>query len=307
MQAQTMMLEAKDGQKIHIYCWDEVEQPRAIVQIFHGMSEHAGRYERFAKFLNENGFLVFADDHRGHGITGETNGKFGYLGEDGFYRVVEDEYMLTEHLKEKYPKLPMFIFAHSFGSFVGQEYLTRYSAQIDGMILSGSAAQTGIMFHMAKYLAKIYGTFLGEEREAKLLDRLSFGSYNKKIENAEPASWLSRDDEQVLKYQKDSKCGFVCTANFYYHFCSGLTKLYEDDKLEQIAKNIPLFIIAGKEDPVGGYGKRVVQLEQIYRRKGLTDVELLLYEGARHELLNETNRDEVSSDVLNWLEGKLNA
>jgi alpha-beta hydrolase superfamily lysophospholipase len=297
-----MILNAKDGYKIHIHCWEDVKKPRAVLQIFHGMSEHAGRYERFAKYLNAQGIVVYADDHRGHGVTADLNDGQGYLGEDGFNRIVADEYMLTEYVKQKYPQLPVIIFAHSFGSFIAQEYLIQHSKDISGIILCGSAAQTGFKFRMAKSIAKIYSTILGEKREAKFLDKLSFGSYNKRIKDADTFSWLSRDPEEVLKYNNDPKCGFICTANFYYNFCKGLVDLYQNDKLDRISKEIPIYIIAGKEDPVGEYGKRVILLEKLYRKKGIRNVDISIYEGARHELLNETNRDEVTKDILKWME-----
>ena len=297
-----MQLIAKDGQQIWLYCWDEVEKPKGILQIFHGMSEHAGRYARFARFLNSRGYLVFGDDHRGHGKTAELSGNQGYLGEDGFNRVVEDEIMITDYIHNRYPDLPIYVLAHSFGSFVGQEYLTRYSHRIAGMILSGSAAQTGVKFHFASKIADIYCGVFKETKVAGLLDRLSFGSYNKRIPKAGAFAWLSRDEEEVNRYNDDTACGFVATANFYRHFCKALTGLYTADKLTQIRRDIPICLIAGKEDPVGEYGRRVTMLYELYRKQGLNNLNIHLYEGARHELLNEINREEVMEDIFSWLE-----
>ena len=301
----TVNLIAKDGQKINVYCWEEVEKPRAVMQIFHGMAEHAARYDRFAKCLNSHGIVAFADDHRGHGITGTTNGNLGSLGKDGFNKVVEDENMITRMIKEKYPNLPVYVFAHSFGSFVGQEYITRYGNNIEGIILCGSAAQVGIKFIAAKTMATIYKLIFGAEKEANFLHHLSFGSYNKRIAPGDKTNWLSRDLDEVIKYDKDPYCGFTCSGDFYYYFFDGLTKLYKVDKLNSISKELPIYIIAGKEDPVGEYGRNVTKLYDIYWGLHIKDVEIKLYDEARHELLNEINRDEVTKDIINWIDARM--
>jgi len=298
----TINLKANDNHVISVYCWDKVEKPRAVLQIFHGMAEHAGRYARLAKFLNSQNIIVFGDDHRGHGKTSQLNGKPGVIGKNGFYNIVEDEYMITKMLKEKYPNIPIFLFTHSFGSFVGQEYITKYGNEIDGVILCGSAAQIGPEFKFAKILALIQVKLLGEEKEAKLLEKLSFGSYIKKIHNPRSASdWISSDPDEVKKYIDDKYCGFTCSTGFYYYFTDGLINLYRNDKLAQIPKTLPIYIISGQEDPVGQYGKRVKELYDIYKALGLSDLNIKLYQGSRHELLNELNRDEVTEDILKWI------
>lgn len=297
-----MEVVAKDNHKLFLYCWKDVQNPKAVILIIHGMSEHAARYEAFARFLNENGFVVYANDLRGHGKTTSRNGTLGYIGEDGFNRIVEDEYMITQKIKQEYPELPVVLFTHSFGSFVGQEFLTRYSSEINGMILCGSAAQQGLKFKTAAILAAIYRKIYGEKKEAKFLNQLSFGSYNKRILNGGLNDWLSRDPDIVKKYNDDPECGFICTANFYYYFCTALTRLYEPQKLDHITKTIPLFIIAGTEDPVGEYGKSVRKLHEIYKKLDMSNLSIKLYEGARHELLNETNKELVMNDILQWLD-----
>jgi alpha-beta hydrolase superfamily lysophospholipase len=297
-----MQLIAEDNHKLNIYCWDKVQSPKAVLQVFHGMSEHAGRYEGFAQFLNSNGIIVYANDLRGHGKTASYNGKLGYLGEDGFNRIVKDEYRITQQIKQEYPNLPVFILGHSFGSFVGQEYMTKYSNEIEGMILCGSAFQKGLKFKFARILAAVYTKIYGENKEAGFLHQLTFASYNKRIPNAEINDWLSRDPEIVTKYNSDPECGFICFANFYYYFTNALTKLYKSEKMMQISKDLPILIISGAEDPVGNYGKSVDRLYKLYQHLGIKDVEISLYKGARHELLNETNKEEVFRDILMWLD-----
>ncbi|MDF2987675.1 MAG: pldB [Eubacterium sp.] len=298
-------LTAKDGHVISVYCWDKVEHPRAVFQIFHGMGEHAGRYERIAGYLNSKGIAVVGDDHRGHGKTALLNGTHGNIGKNGFYNIVEDEYMITQFMKKKYANTPVYIFAHSFGSFIGQEYITRYGNNIDGIILCGSAAQTGVEFKIAKILATVQRKLFGEEKTAKLMEKLSFGSFNKKIDTSDNTNWLSRDSAEVMKYADDPLCGFTCSIGFYYYFTDGLTKLYEKDKLAKIPKQLPVYIIAGEEDPVGNYGKKVTNLYNLYNALNLSDLELKLYKDCRHELLNETNRDDITEDIFNWIESRL--
>ncbi len=209
--------------------------------------------------------------------------------------------MITQILKKKYPNIPIYIFAHSFGSFVGQEYITKYSKDINGIILCGSSAQKGLKFISAKVIASIYSKIFGEEKEAKFLEKLSFRSYNNRIAPSDKTNWLSRDLEEVTKYYTDPNCGFTCSAGFYYYFCDGLTKLYKKNKLEHISKNLPIYIIAGQEDPIGKYGKNTKKLYTIYKKLGISDLKFTLYKDARHELLNELNRDSISKDILNWI------
>lgn len=307
MAGKTINLKAKDGHLINLYCWDRVEKPRSVLQIFHGMAEHAARYDRLARYFNTKGIAVFGDDHRGHGQTALLNGKPGVIGKDGFNNIVEDEYMITGMLKEKYPDIPVYIFAHSFGSFIGQEYMTRYGNKIDGIVLCGTAAQKGIEFRLGRLLAFIQMKILGEESEAQFLEFLSFGSYNKKVDISDNSNWLSRDPEEVLKYASDELCGFTCSIGFYYYFIDGLIKLYKKEKLEGIPKKLPVYIIAGQEDPVGQYGARVEKLFEIYKNLGMSDVNIKLYKNCRHELLNELNRDEVTEDILIWINNHMEA
>ena len=299
------IFKASDGKKVNVYCWDKTKTPKAVVQIFHGMAEHAGRYEEFANFLNSNGIVVYANDHRGHGKTSASEKELGYLGKDGFNRVVMDEIEISMYIKDKYPEIPLFIFAHSLGSFVAQDYITRLP-NIEGVILCGSAAQVGFEFRLSKLIAYIQMKLIGEEAKSNLLHKLGFLWFNKRIPNAKSLlAWLSSDDEEVNKYIRDKHCGFVCTASFYYYLSNALIGMYNKNKLSKIDNTLPIFIISGEEDPVGKYGKRVVQLHDIYIKMGIKNVKLRLYKDMRHEILNERNRQIVFEDVLYWVENTL--
>ena len=295
-------IRSKDGKDIFLRLWDNVKNPKGIVQIFHGMAEHSERYNEFADFLNSNGYIVCADDHRGHGKS-LINGKVkGYIGENGFYKIVEDEKIITDIIKKEHEGLPLYIFAHSFGSFIGQEYITKYSREISGIILSGSAKQDGIDIKFGGFLAKLQNMIYQDKVEAKLIDKLSFGAFNNKVENRKTQfDWLSRNEAEVQKYIKDENCGFISPINFYYNMFNGLNNLYQKEKLFNIDLELPILVFSGDEDPVGKYGKSVEKLYNQYKSLGIKYVQIKLYEGGRHELLNEINKDEVYEFVYNWI------
>jgi alpha-beta hydrolase superfamily lysophospholipase len=279
------------------------------VQIFHGMAEHAGRYERLAKFLNTKGFIVYANDHRGHGRTAGSLDAVGYIGKDGFNNIVEDEFIITGTIKEEHPNLPVIILGHSFGSFVAQEYITRYGGDVAGVILSGSSIVPESAVEPGVKVASFQRFFLGEKRKSNFLDKRSFASYNKKFENNEGEdrkfAWLSRDKGEVQKYVDDPYCGTVMTVGFYYYFYKGLVKLFKPENVAKVPKGLSVLIIAGSDDPVGGYGVGVDFLYKMYQSLGMNDVELKLYQGARHEIFNEINRDEVFNDVVSWISTRI--
>lgn len=295
-------IKAKDGNVLKIYIWNEVKKPKAVLQILHGMAEHAGRYNDFAEFLNNNGFIVYAADHRGHGKTAGKVGELGYIGQDGFNVIIEDNHYILEKIKSEHPKLPVFLFGHSFGSFLAQEYILRYGKEIKGVILSGSAAQKGSKVYGGKLVASIERLISGEKKQSKLLDNLSFGRYNERFKaDGYKFAWLSSDLNEVKKYEDDPYCGTVFTVGFYYYLMKGLGKLYEKDRLATIPKELPIYIISGEDDPVGDYGELVKKLFNIYKKVGIGSVQMKLYSGYRHEILNEINKNRVYEDILKWL------
>lgn len=295
-------IRAKDGKELYVYCWNNVIKPKAMIQIFHGMAEHSERYANFAEYLNSNGFIVYSSDHRGHGKTEGTVDKLGYIGKDGFNSIVEDKHLIQEQMKADYPELPIFIFGHSFGSFVAQEYILRYGKELKGVILCGSAAQRGPQVLAGTLISSIEKAIFGDKKQSNLLNYLSFGSYNRGIDdNGHKFSWLSTDLKEVSKYEEDPFCGTIFTTGFFYYFLKGVSKLYDKERLMKIPKELPIYIISGEKDPVGGNGKLVKELYKIYKEIGIRDIQMKLYPGARHELLNEIKKLEVYEDLLNWL------
>jgi len=298
-----------EGMDIYVYNWrpDEEIQIKGVVQIAHGMAETAARYERFAKVLTDNGYIVYIHDHRGHGNTAKTIENLGYLAEkDGFKWLVEDVHKLSEIIKKENPALPLFLFGHSMGSFVTQRYIMLYGKELKGTILSGSNGKQGPILNIGAFLAKREAKKNGRKAQSSKLDKLSFGSFNNAFKpNRTAFDWLSRDNDEVDKYIKDPFCGTVFTCGFFYDFLSGLKEIEKDENIALVPKDLPVFIFAGDKDPVGKNGKGIIRLFNTYKKFNIKDVTYKLYKDGRHEMLNESNRDEVMSDVINWLNNHL--
>ena len=295
-----------DNVPVAVYHWLSPKEPKAVIHIVHGMAEHALRYNDFAETACKRGFTVFASDHRGHGKTATETAALGYLADgDGFRRVVDDQQEINAEIKRRYPYLPVIIVGHSFGSFVTQEYIELYGNSVDAAVLIGSGGPNpGVTIGFV--LAKLNCFFKGRKSPAKFMNALVFGSYNSKIKQAKTDfDWLSRDEAEVKKYTGDERCGFICTAGFFEDFLRGLKRIHKQKALKGIPAELPVLITSGSEDPVSNGGKTIKTLYSLYKGRGLKDAELKCYEGARHEILNETNKETVKADILNWIEKRL--
>lgn len=302
---QESWMTVSDHSKVYVKKWfKQNEQPKAIVQIAHGMAEHIERYNDFATFLVNNNIFVYGNDHRGHGKTGEQQGRFGYFSDtNGFRRVATDIYELTNHIKSEYPNTPLFLFGHSMGSFLARKYIQDYSLLIDGVILSGTGYHTKVTTQLAKRLAEK----LSPKEKSNLLNKLVFQAYNKKIPRHETEfDWLTRDKQAVQQYIADPYSGFVPTARFFYDLMDGLQMIQQKEANQSIRKELPIFIMSGDADPVGNYGKGIWKTAHYYRSVGLKDLKVMLFAGGRHELLNEINKDEVYETIYEWITRKIN-
>lgn len=298
---------SSDGTEINVYKWTPKEEEiKGIVQISHGMAETAIRYERFAKVLNQNGYIVYANDHRGHGNTAENIESLGYLGDnDGFNLLIGDIAKLSDIIREENGDLRIYLFSHSMGSFAAQRYIMDFKDKIDGLVLSGSNGEQGFTLNIARTIAKIEMLIRGRKGKSKLMNTLSFGAYNKKFKPEKTGSeWLSRDEEEVKKYIEDPYCGTIFPTSFYYDFLESLQYIEDESNFKKIPKDLPILIISGEEDPVGDSGKGLKKLYNRYKEAGVKDLAIKLYPGARHEILNEINRNEVMDDVVNWLDNR---
>lgn len=296
---------ARDGAIINVHKWglDEGRTIKGVVQISHGMAEWAYRYDYFAKALNREGYIVYANDHRGHGLTAPSMEDVGYISDnDGFFDKVEDMRELNQLIREEHPSLPVVLFGHSMGSFLSQRYIQLYGSDLVGVILSGSNGKQGPIINLGIALAYLEMKFKGRRHRSRLLDKLSFGSYNRAFpDNRTKFDWLSRDEKLVDRYIEDPYCGGIFTSSFFYDFLRGLKMITRRKNLEAVPKNLPIYIFSGSMDPVGGFGKGVEKLKEMYETHGLKEVSLVLYPEGRHEMLNEINRDEVIEDIVRWL------
>ncbi len=286
-----------DGKNIFIHEWLAVEEPKGVVQIVHGMTEHAARYDSFARFLNEHGYFVVADDHRGHGLTDRDT--LGYCKGNMFADTLKDEAAITDHYRRKYAGLPYFLFGFSYGSFLAQAYLGKYGDKIDGMVIGGSSYKKDAEVYLGSLVAGA-GCLFGAKKPAKFIEKLSFGAYSKQFEDGQ---WLSSDVANNLLYEQDPLSGFTCSNRFYKDFFKGLRGLYTRKYAAALPKGLPLLLISGAEDPVGGKSKGVKKLAEYYRKHGMKDVNVVLFENSRHEFLNErAGREEKWGAMLSFFD-----
>lgn len=276
---------------------------RAVLQIAHGMAEHLERYEKFANVLCSNGIALYINDHLGHGKSVKNDDELGYFGaKDGWKNFVNDCHELTKIAKNENPGKPYIFFGHSMGSFVARAYSLWYSADIDGAVFCGTAgpnpaAAAGLA------VTKLVTKLKGDHYRSKVIDKMGFGTYNAKCEGRTAFDWLSRDNFEVDKYIADKYCGFLFTAPGYGDLFSILKFVSSDEWFSSLSKELPVLVISGSMDPVGGYSKGVNQVCDMLAAKGKTNVKKILYPDARHEILNESACfDKVCDDVISWID-----
>lgn len=279
---------------------------KGVVQIAHGMAEYSNRYARFAKALCENGYAVYINDHLGHGSSVAREEELGYFGDDGPNSLVEDMKQLTDIARQEYPHVPVFLFGHSMGSFLARKYTAKYGASLDGAVYCGTSGPNpavGIGVLLANSIAKSEGKLY----RSSFIDNMAFGTYNKKTAKNTKFDWLSRDEKEVEKYIQDKNCGFVFTVSGFTTLFSVLKEVSAKAWYNAVPEDLQILMIAGDNDPVGEYGKGVTEVYKTLRKTGHTNTVMKLYPEARHELLNELNRDEVTADVIEWLNARVQA
>ena len=291
-------LEINPGEFLYGRSW-HVDNSIANVIIFEGMEEYALRYDDFANYLNKEGFNVYCIDCFGQGenVVQNPDSK-GIWPKSGFRKQVVAYDVLVKKLRISCR--PTFVFAHSMGSFMAQDYIQRYTEHVSKVVLCGSGSKNPAV-PVGYQLAKLIVGKKNREKPAKFLSKLMFGNFNKKIENPEtPFDWLSYNKDNVKKYVEDPLCGFGSNNGFCYEFIKGMNRLYKKKFLIKIRKDLDVFIISGQDDPVTNYGKSVEALKEMYNGLGLTSVETKIYPNMRHEILNEDNKEEVYKDIVEF-------
>ena len=289
---------------IHAIRWIPDEKPTAILQIIHGMQEYIDRYDEFATFMADNNIMVIGNDHLGHGGSVSEKVPLGYFCKnDPATVVLRDAHRLKKMTQEEYPGIPVILMGHSFGSFVAREYLTRYGTGIQAAIIQGTGMTPAGTLKFAKGMTAFLGAMFGEKHRSNFLNNMAFKAYLSKIPNAKTKfDWLSHNEDSVNKYINDPKDNFVFTINGFETLFELVTRVQDTGRMEDIPKKLPILLTAGKEDPVGNYGQGVEELYKIYKEQiGLTNVEMVLYDGMRHELQQEIGREKIFADQLEWI------
>lgn len=302
-----MYLSADGRTKIHGIEWIPDQEVKAILQICHGMVEYIDRYNDFASYLAERGIYVTGHDHLGHGQSINNEDEYGYFPQpDGNKCVIGDIHKLRQMTGEKYPYVPYFMLGHSMGSFLLRQYLTIHSKGLSGAVIMGTGHQPRIILKAGQMVCKVIGICKGWKYRSAVVNNLSFGGYNKKFEPAETSNdWITSYKPLRDLYAKDPLTGFMFTVGGYYQMFEGMKVLDTKGSVDRIQKDIPVFFVAGADDPVGDFGRGVQRIYEKYKASGIEDVSIKLYENDRHEILNETDRLQVYEDLYLWFADKM--
>ena len=289
--------------QIHGCEWSCEGEPRAVVQILHGIAEFVERYDAFANYLTDHGILVVAEDHMGHGQSINGEGIQGYF-HGGWFNAVEDSLQLMRNTRKRYPDIPYILFGHSMGSFMARTILAKYpDCGLTAAVICGTGWQPAFALPALAKAIDMVCRKNGETKPNETLQKMIFGGYNKKVEHPRTAyDWLTRDAKVVDAYAAHPLCGFTASAGLLREMMKGMHYIEQTDHLAQMRKDLPVFFVAGADDPVGSYGKGVHTCADAFRRAGMQDVSVRIYPLCRHEVLNEINAQEVFEDVLKWME-----
>ena len=294
-------LQTEDGKSLLARRWLPEGRPRAVVQIAHGLSEHSARYARLAAALNAAGYAVYAEDHRGHGPKAAPADLGHFADERGWGKVVGDLWTMNRLIAKEQPGVPIIFLGHSLGSFLGQDFVSRHSDSLAGAAFSGSSGKPPAIATLGQVIARAERLRLGKRGKSGLLGQMWFGAYNKRFEPARTAfDWLSRDEKEVDLYVADPYCGFPFTNQLAIDVLDALPGLLQPERLARIRKDLPIYVFSGERDPVGANIKGLID---DLKGAGFTRLTTRIYPDARHETLNETNRDEVTRDLIAWLDG----
>ena len=299
MQKEIIKMNSKqDNLPIEITLYIPEKDIKGIVQISHGMAEHKDRYENFLTFLCQNGFAAAISDHRGHGKSILKKEDLGYFYDETSDFIVEDLHDITLLLKEKYPDKPLILFGHSMGSLVVRKYIQKYDKDIDKLIVCGSPSKNNLV-DIAIFLTKIIKSIKGDNYRSKLIQNLAFGSYSKKSDFSDNA-WLSFNKDNVLAYDKDEYCGFIFTTNGFLNLFRLMKSVYQKRNYIVQNKDLPIYFIAGENDPVIINKKAWLKSQEFLKSCGYQNITSTLYSHMKHEILNETDKEKVYQDILNF-------
>lgn len=301
------LIDAGDGHRIVVDCWSPADATpaRGIVQILHGLAEHAARYERFARVCTQCGYVVAAHNHRGHGETCADGGLGHYADDGGWGKVIGDVALVQKNVLARYPDLPLALFGHSMGSYIAQAFVMRHPEAVRALILSATTCAPRLKMKIGHWLAAVEAWRHGGRSVSERLNALSFGDFNRRFApNRTEFDWLSRDEAEVDRYDSDPLCGAPSSNRLWHDLTGGILEITSSRALRRVPSDLPILITGGEFDPVGG-AKGLGLLADRYRGTGHANVTLTVYPEGRHEMLNETNRDQVTADILDWIDAEL--
>lgn len=282
----------------------------AILQITHGMVEYIERYAPFAEYLTQHGYMVVGHDHIGHGASVTTQEDWGYFGENPSDLLVADMHSLRKMVQQEYPEIPYFMMAHSMGSYMLRKYLTLHNENLKGAILMGTGFIPERTTRLGMAIAKTIAFFMGWHYRSRLLKNLTFdGPYRKYDLTGKDVSnsWLTKDEDIVRAYYSDPKCSYIFTINGYWALFEAALYDCRQENVDKVPKTLPLFLVSGQDDPVGNLGAGVKTVYEMFKKSGNEDLTYQLYEGDRHEILNETDNEKVYADILAWMNVRISA
>jgi putative nucleotidyltransferase with HDIG domain len=300
---QNLIIETRDHLQVQAYAWLPQGKPVAVMQIAHGMQEHARRYDHFARWMNAHQVAVFANDHIGHGLTAGSKEELSHFpGKDDWQRSADIMHQLSAKIRADYTGIPLILLGHSMGSVLVQTSMIRYGKDAEAYILSGAIRQSNLMAGIGMVLTNILTILFGNHHRSRLIIFLGYGQYNKHFRpNRTQSDWLSRDKSIVDDYIHSPFCGIPLTNGFYRNFIHGFSFIASRRNLKKIPAGKHVLIIAGKSDPAGFFGKGPLKISKLLTKFAKADVTLNLYPHCRHEILNELNREDVYRDVREWI------
>ena len=296
-------IESPSGAHLHTYV-SIAKKPKAIIQINHGMAEHAGRYKRFASALNDAGYTTYAHDHRGHGKTTAIDSTQGmFAGKNGWNKVITDVTAVNSHIATEHSNLPIVSFGHSMGSIIAFNFALQHPAKIQGLALWNAGVETGVLAAIYRTILKTERFFKGSDVPSAIAKKLTFEAWNKAFApNRTEFDWLSRENSEVDKYIKDPHCGFDVTIGLWLDVLNGIYFAANDSNMRNLNSNFPVHLLAGDQDPCSEKGQAVANIETRMSKRGMSNVQYELLKDTRHESLNELNRDETTERFIEWLD-----
>lgn len=294
--------------KIHAIRWIPIKgEIKGVLQIVHGMVEHIERYDDFANYMADKGFVVVGNDHLGHGASVKKDSDRGYFcKKDGETILVRDVHRLKKLTQKAFPGKPYFILGHSMGSFITRKYIMEYGKGIDGAIIMGTGSKSVHLLELGVCLTKVLSKIHGERYRSKFINNRAFGSFNNQICSARTQhDWLTKEEKQVDAYESDEKNNFIFTLNGYETLFKIFIYIQKEENFENVRKDLPVFFMSGADDPVGDCGEGVKKAYELLRRVGYSKLYMKLYEEDRHEILNESDRDIVYKDIENWIKQQI--